>query len=294
MRAIPAAGLLLLAGCTTLPDVREVAAHGVVMAPDRATATATARLWDDVAPRLEALDAGLELRPVQVWVFDDVEGESIYGGFDQRGGRILLDAHRRHPTVTLAHELVHAYEPAAWERLPAVVREGLADWLASRAVPAAAAEIRASRAVSLASYATGGLPLPVTEGGRVRMVKMGVPVDTALTPLEALRIPHGHIRGAGDGQTLKALYGMGLLIVTRTGPARLTELSRAAAAHGPGLVTPQAILAAARLPAEAATWLAAIEGLVAAPTEQAEVRRVLGLAPLAASDPAGADAGMRD
>jgi len=280
------------AGCTSLPDTRAVAVHGVVMAPDRPTAVATVRLWDDIAPRLIDLDAGLEVRPVEVWLFDRLDDEDVYGGYDARNRRVLLDAVRQHPDITLAHELVHAYEPAGWDRLPAVVREGLADWLASRAVPDTAAEMHASRAISLASYATGGLPMPLVDGDEVRMVRMGVPVDTDLTPTEALAIRHGRIREAGDGATLKALYGMGLLIVTRAGEARLTALSREAAERGDPLVSPEQILAAARLDADPTTWLAAIEGLVAEPEQQAAVRRVLGLATQAGSPPQDERAAM--
>jgi len=294
MKSGVAAALLLLGACTSLPDVREVAVHGVVMAPDRESATRTARIWDDVAPRLAALDAGLVVRPVEVWLFDRVDDENVYGGFDEGNARVLLDVERRHPEITLAHELVHAYEPPSWARLPAVVREGLADWLASRAVPGTAAEMRASRAVSLASYAVGGLPVPVEEDGHVRIARMGVPVETELTPLEALRIPHGRIRSAGDGRTLKALYGMGLLIATRAGLDRLTALSREAQEQGRDVVPPESILEAARLDPDPATWLPAIEGLVAEPEQQAAVRRVLRLAAVPPGDRVPIPARVRD
>jgi hypothetical protein len=285
---------VLAAACSSLPDVRHASAHGVVWAPDHETAVETARLWEDVTPRLEALDAGLEVRPVEVWLFDRLDDENVYGGYDVRSGRILLDASRRHPSITLAHELVHAYEPRSWDRLPAVVREGLADWLASRAVPEKAAEMRASRAISLASYAVGGLPMPLSEDSAVTITKMGVPVDTEVTPLEALRIRHGHIRRAGDGQTLKALYGMGLLIATRAGIPRLEELSREAAEEGAELVPPERILASARLDPDPSTWLPAIEALIAEPEQQEAVRRILGLpAPAAAEHDAGRS-GVRD
>lgn len=294
MNARVAVLLLLLASCTTLPDVREVAVHGVVLAPDRASARETARIWDDVAPRLEALDAGLVVRPVEVWLLDGVDDANVYGGYDVDRSRVLLDVERRHPEITLAHELVHAYEPESWARLPAVVREGLADWLASCAVPGSAAEMRASRAVSLASYALGGLPVPVEEEGRVRIARMGVEVNTDLTPLDALRIPHGRIRSVGDGRTLKALYGMGLLIATRAGLDRLTTLSREAEEEGRELVPAQRILEAARLDPDPATWLPAIEGMIAQPEQQAAVRRVLGLGDLPPGDPAPNPGGVRD
>lgn len=294
MRPAVLLATLALAACTSLPDVRADAAHGVVWAHDRRTATETARLWDDVAPRLAALDAGLEPRPVEVWLFERLDDDNVYGGFDVRSGRVLLDAHRSHPSVTLAHELVHAYEPASWGRLPAVVREGLADWLAAQAIPETADEMRASRAVSLASYAVGGLPMPLGEGDTVAMARIGVPVETDLTPLEALRIPHGHIRRAGDGQVLKALYGMGLLIVSRAGLERLTGLSEQAAAGGQELVAPEDVLAAARLDPDPSTWLGAIEGLIAEPQQQAAARRLLGLTALPRDEPDAAAGDVRD
>ena len=291
-----ATALFLLVGCAGLPDVRAGSAYGVVLAPDSESAAETVRLWNDVAPRLGGLGAGLEIRPVEVWLFDRVDDETVYGGYDTRHRRSMLDVERAHPAVTLAHELVHAYEPPTWDRLPAVVREGLADWLASRAVPEKAAQMRASRAISLGSYAVGGLPVPVDGPAGVMTVRMGVPVDTDLTPLAALRIPHGHVRAVRDGATLKALYGMGLLIVTRAGLERLTRLSLDARAAGLELVPPERILEAARLGEDPATWLSAIEDLIAAAEDQAEVRRLLGIAPRAVSpgDPAASPGGMRD
>lgn len=291
MRSFAAPALLVLASCTSLPDVQEPAAHGVVWAHDRATADLTARLWDSVAPRLVALDAGLEVRPVEVWLFEDLDETDVYGGFDIGSGRILLDARRSHPEITLAHELVHAYEPASWSRLPAVVREGLADWLASCAVPELADEMHASRAISLASYAVGGLPMSLDVGETVALARISVPVETDLAPLDALRIPHGRVRSAGDGQVLKALYGMGLLIVTRAPLSDLVELSRQAEARGDPIVRPEDVLAAARLDPDPSTWLPAIEGLIATPERQAFARRILGLSPL---EPDAAPAGVRD
>jgi len=279
--------------CTSVPTERAIAAHGVVLAPDRASANATARLLDDMSERLATLDAGLEVRPMEVWVFAELDDADVYGGYDEANGRILLDARRLHPSATLAHELVHAYEPASWARLPAVVREGLADHLAARAVPEIAAPMRASRAISLASYAADGLPVPIrTDGGSLLMTRVAVPVETDLTPLEALALPNGKIRAAGDGQTLKALYGMGLLIVSRAGMDTLVALAQEPG-DGP-LVAPQRILDAARLPADKAAWMPAIEGLLTGPEERRLVRRMFGLLAMPEDDFEAPDANMRD
>jgi hypothetical protein len=276
--------VLLAAACTSMPSARAVAVNGVVLAPDDATAREAASLLDEMTARLDALDAGLEIRPLHVWLLDEVGDGDVYGGYDRPNHRILLDVHRKHPAATLAHELVHAYEPERWSRLPAVVREGLADHLAALAVPEIAVDMRAARAISLASYATGGLPVPVTTAeGRVIMTSGGVPVETELTPVEALEIPHGRIRAAGDGQVLKALYGMGLLIVRRAGIAKLEELASATAG---GLVPPDVILAAARLDDDPATWGPAIEGLLEGPDERRRVREMLGLGAPPPSEPA--------
>jgi len=278
--------------CTSVPSTRAMATHGVVMAPDRASATETARLFDDMSARLDALGVGLEVRPTEVWVFDEMDDADVYGGFDSANGRILLDAHRRHPAATLAHELVHAYEPASWQRLPAVVREGLADYLAARAVPEIAAQMRAARAISLASYAIEGLPVPVPDGrGTLLMTRAGVPVETDLTPTQALELPNGRIRAAGDGQVLKALYGMGLLIVSRAGLDVLVALAQEEG--DPSLVSPLRILEVARLDPDKTLWLPAIEGLLQGPEERLLVRQLLGLPPLPQDSSGQPDARVR-
>ncbi len=286
--------VVALNGCASVPSERALAVNGVVFADDQRTATRTAELLDEMSARLDALDVGLVVRPLEVWLFAKLDDADIYGGYDAPRHRILLDAQRKHPAATLAHELVHAYEPLSWARLPAVVREGLADHLAARAVPEIAAQMRAARAVSLASYATGGLPISV-EGptGRISMTRLAVPIsETTLSPLEALALPHGGIRAAGDGQTLKALYGMGLLIVSRAGRERLVEIAQN---EGDGaLVDPSLILAAARLSADKTTWLPAIEGLLQGREELDFARQMLGQPPLPQDDSNASDADVRD
>lgn len=295
MRVLPTAVLLVLAGCAALPTERAAALHGVVLAPDAVTAAETARLFDEIAPRLLALDAGLVRRPLEIWVYDELDDEHVYGGFDAPHGRVLLEAVRRHPGFTLAHELVHAYEPESWSALPAVVREGLADWLAARAVPEVAPEMRASRAVSLASWAVGGLPYPVEDAsGAVVLLRLGVPVESDLTPAQALAIPQGEIRAARDAQTLKALYGLGLLVVSRAGLEPLVRLSEEARAAGRERVAPQRILEAAGLSPEKEAWLPAIQGLVRGRDEEAALRRILHVPPAPGVEGAAEPSDVRD
>jgi hypothetical protein len=294
MRLAPLLALtLLVASCSSIPSERAQAVNGVVLAPERSEAESTAKLLDEMSARLDALGAGLVVRPIEVWLFDRLDDRDVYGGYDAANQRIFLDASRRHPAATLAHELVHAYEPATWERLPAVVREGLADYLAAQAVPEIAPEMRAARAISLASYAVGGLPVSVeSSGGTRHLTRAGVTVGTDLSPREALALPHGTIRSAGDGQVLKALYGMGLLIVTRTGLTSLVAL-----AQGPGtepLVPPDLVLAAARLGPDKTTWLPAIEALLEGPEDDRLVREMLGLPPLPQDDLTAPDVDVRD
>ena len=69
--------VLVATACTSVPSTRVIAANGVVLAPSRASATETARLFDEMSARLDALGVGLEVRPMEVWVYDELDESAL-------------------------------------------------------------------------------------------------------------------------------------------------------------------------------------------------------------------------
>jgi hypothetical protein len=125
----------------------------------------------------------------------------------------------------LAHELVHVMLGPEWSALPERMEEGLADWVAARAVPEGARGLRLNRLVG--AYNLGGRELEL----RLRVRDPRLPLLEA-SPL-ALVARVSTDRAAQESQRE---YSLGFLLVSRLiaqgGVERVLELSRRARDEG--------------------------------------------------------------
>jgi hypothetical protein len=161
MRALLASLAFLLAGCLAPPPVGLESDLGLrVFAGDESTANLVAGFADELAPRLRAelQDPGDE--PLEIWVQEETRTKAWGPSWGHNAFYVPSDQriHLATATVTgppemarlvLAHELVHAWHGATWSWLDGPLEEGLADTIALRVVPEAAARLRSQRLLAL-------------------------------------------------------------------------------------------------------------------------------------------------
>jgi hypothetical protein len=141
-----------------------------VRAGDEATATLVAGMVADLAPRVRAELDGSAAAPCELWVQDELRyyswplPASTAGGFyvpSRQRIYVPADGMTRHlefARYVLAHELVHQQRDEIWARLDSRLEEGLSDLVACKAVPDAAAELRAVRLLE-ATEPEGGMAI---------------------------------------------------------------------------------------------------------------------------------------
>jgi hypothetical protein len=146
---------------TPFGDVRAASAH---------RASEVAELLERLAPEVRSLLPGVQERPVDVWVQEElsvylfrrrpesVRGFTLLEGeFDAK--RIHLQEGGQSPWY-LAHELVHALIGPTWAPLPGILEEGLGDVVAEALNPEYQNHIRSHRLLNASAF-TGGLALEV-------------------------------------------------------------------------------------------------------------------------------------
>ncbi|MEX1025705.1 MAG: hypothetical protein WD226_11585 [Planctomycetota bacterium] len=159
--------LLVAAACLAAPPPISVDTDfGEVRADRDHDAQAVAELLADMAPEIQAILPGVQLRRVDVWVQERLRLYRWQERTESVRGFTLLerefDATRIHlrgggqSSWYLAHELVHALIDRSWRPLPALLEEGLADVVAEELNPEFAAHIRAHRLFNV-SLLTGGM-----------------------------------------------------------------------------------------------------------------------------------------
>ncbi len=132
--------LLSLAACRSIPRYEERSEAGVVRSDDPAQARRLLALAEELAPQV---CARLGVEPTDPFVIHDAPGSQRSGVAVRRDGdriveRFILlgNAPDELPQrFIIAHELVHWYATAPWDRLPHTVEEGLADYLAAELAP---------------------------------------------------------------------------------------------------------------------------------------------------------------
>lgn len=256
------AALVLVAACQSMPPVGVATPFGVARAGSREEAAQLASRLQRYAPQVRALVPDALGRLPEVWLQDftrldglahrpEVMGLALPGS-----GRIRIreggqDGER---DLVLVHELVHALLGPDWTPLPAQLKEGVCDVVATHLVPQAAPELAGLRLLGAASVAPG-MALEISwfppEGGRRDRLPFRVGVDAAVQLAAALGRP-GTGRLLGDDDLLDAaLYGWGWVLAdrafARSGLHGLHALCLEAAAAGRDVVPLGAVLDAADL-----------------------------------------------
>lgn len=274
-RALVACARLVLAcaaGCSSPPSVAVDTPWGVARADDEVGARALAEMLSSYGPRVRALLPDARSIDPEVWLDDfsdpglvdrpDVVGlaSPIDGRIRIRADRLGLDA-----DFVLVHELVHALLGDSWAPLPALVKEGLCDALASRLALGSAASVRALRLLDAAA-ADDGMALELSwfesSGGLRERQRIPLAESERADRWEALSRPGDgvllHHEREGDPQ----LYGCGWLVaeraVARVGVDGLHALCLRATREGRGVVPLEWLLEAGGLKRDSASWHAAV------------------------------------
>jgi hypothetical protein len=281
-RAGLAALLVVTAGCMVTPPAhRADSPFGPVRAETQVGAQEVAGMLEELYPRVQAWLPGSRSQPVEVWVQASPAlyrlGSSSYSeadGFWAEGaGRIHLRESADSLRRTLVHELVHASLGEDWTALPGTLEEGLCDLASARLCPESAPRMRAGR-LSSAGFVTGGLRLEIELAvpKEVHALGMGVRFTARIRlegedrrtvdPLGVFEEHAGLSTSSLSGDEKKAYYGLAFLVAERIadrhGVERLYELCTEARRRGRKTIPTDALLEAADLDRDPATWSRAI------------------------------------
>lgn len=132
--------LLSLAACRSIPRHEERSTAGVVRSDNPVTARRLLALAEELAPRV---CAQLGVEPAEPFVIHHAPGGDTNGVAVRRSGARVLERfillakepEEDYQGFVIAHELVHWYATAPWDRLPHTVEEGLADYLSVELAP---------------------------------------------------------------------------------------------------------------------------------------------------------------
>ena len=244
--------LASLPGCAAPPPIRVDTAAGTVRGADRLEVVRVASRLDtfhrEVRRRLpRSRDEHLE-----VWIEERLDArafgaapEGMEGFVDRSRRRIHLRSGGECIEQTLAHELVHALLDGSWAGLPAVIEEGLCEFLAAEIAGGCAVEQRRSGLLAAALY-LGDVSAEVLlvhaprSGPEVsatvpaRFERAGAP---ALAPMAALELASSRAPDPAVAAQLEpGHYGLGMWLVERiagrVGLQGLHALVREAAAEG--------------------------------------------------------------
>ena len=254
------------------PPIVVATPYGNVRADSERTAAEFADLYEELAPRVRAALPGSQDREVDVWVQSElmvyrnqVRPESV------RGFTLLSDefeARRIHlkeegqSSWYFSHELVHALIGEGWDRLPAILEEGLADVVAEQLNRGDSNHIRAHRLLNASAF-TGGIGIRIAYSfpradvspreweRRVHAatIRAGEPMDRGLIR-DLLETPRSRLHRKWP-EMPEPFYGIAWLIVSRIverrGTEGLLELCRLAEVRGHDLVPADWLLAAAEI-----------------------------------------------
>lgn len=171
-------------------------------------------------------------------------------------------------SATLAHELTHFSLGPEWGALPAVLEEGLCNWVATRAAPGIAPEDRLCVALCVARLMGGEAAVEVVLEEHLLDVKLhrsAVCEGLAEVP-EMLALGRFELWSSRWSERADELYALGHLLVQRIGVTRLHQLCIAARERGLELIPASEVLAAAGLPLDRPElWWASVLAMTGTP-----------------------------
>ncbi len=305
--ALSVAVSLSLSACASAPPVSYQSTRGDIRAHDLASAEQTGAWLDDLQPVLESwIPDARTGRRFEVWRMADHEwpGPGIlreqhprYGLCLSESGQIrirdqLTIPHmeeiarapewRLRTKAVLAHELVHGLLGDSWRGLPLVVEEGLADYLAARAVPELAGAERTTGALPLLLFATDE-PVRVfataSAGGHVGAASATFIRPDPLPSPDAFLSVGTRTSQRWSHEAERAGRALGFTIVDRItqrgGIERLNELASAGCDSAEGITSLDALLDAAGIDTlDTNTFVRLARGLL----DEPDAPRWLGLA----------------
>lgn len=245
-RSLPLALLALAAGCAANPHagLEAVAQRGLftVHARDAATAERVLAVCEEIAPHVLASAVIGPACPVEIYAVPVAEqyglGRTITDGVPElrRTRRVELDVGREFvwERFILAHELVHVWLALAWNPLPQILEEGLADEVAASADPLAGTCRRLLCGLRLESWAGIRHPFLLVRDGQERQATLRVGrAHSGLPSLARMLELDGTSYVALGAQTDEMLlYAAGYALDEQLGLARLRELCERANARG--------------------------------------------------------------
>lgn len=244
MRSVLSLALLALTSCASsafdrAPMTCETGS-GTVRGFDREEVAEVGRLVSELCPRIDQILRPERTEPVRLVVLDTAADPyaKAYTHEFVREGRIVdrfivVGSEAKYLRgFIVAHELVHWSADGAWDRLPLVLEEGLADLIASQLDPIG----REAKLYDLAR-------VPAAENFGEIEAALGVSRETwaALVPAERYRA-----------------YWVGYIVTNRIGVEGLRELCAEAEAEGLRTVPIERVLVRAGLGTDVRAWNAAL------------------------------------
>ena len=137
------------------------AAYGTVRAASSEEAERGARWLDDYASRILETLPGTRARSVEVWFQSRLRHagggslpDEMAGFVNQSTGRVHVRSGGECPEQTVCHELVHALLDESWRALPAILEEGLCEYVSAQIVGGCATRQRANLLFGAVMYLT--------------------------------------------------------------------------------------------------------------------------------------------
>ncbi len=204
---------------------------GVVRAATSERAAETSELLADLVPRIAALIPGACPSTVEVWLQRELAiyrnepfPDHVAGMTEYAQGRIYLRDRDAELRLHLAHELVHLMLTNEWDALPAVLEEGLCDYVAFDIASDSRSPLRVWRLLEAGGVfggidATVEIRAPRHDSRRGRMeshsLRLAAHGARQATMIDVLEMSDQEVFDRSTEQGGTGLYGVGYFVVGR-------------------------------------------------------------------------------
>jgi hypothetical protein len=275
--------LFALASCAAVghETLTETARGGwfTVHALDRETAERVLAECEALAPRVLERPTSGEPAPLEIFCVpvegNYGEGRNLTDGDPElrrvRCIEIDIGRERAWERFVIAHELAHAWLAPAWNPLPQILEEGLADLAAVHADPQAGVCRRLFHGLRLVTWAGIGWPYVTVRDGRKEagMLRMGKTEAGLPTLARMLELDGTSYQDVGGSDNENLLYAIGFALVQQIGVPELERLCARAIDEGRAQIPADWLLAAAQLTRESdSLWAISGQRLIGEPEER--------------------------